>query len=152
MMEIFGGEKAVRENLSCAVKVARAHMGVLPHELAERVGLPDCSKVKELENEMKIPQESILLDLLWALGLSLDRVMPIVKLSDSDRAHWQAEMEKKKTGSLASCEGLDARNVEGELNIFLRIEALRTICPSPQPMSDKLKAIREKLGFITTGE
>jgi hypothetical protein len=142
---LFGGTNTVRDRMSQAIREGRIRKGWQPHELAAFADHGDESMVRGLETDGDLPPRRVLLSLLWAVDLSLERVLPLHGLTTDDKAHWWSEMEKR-FNVLAASDGNPPSHDDASLDFFLRLEALDEICPVPDPVeTGQREALLEEL-------
>lgn len=142
--DLFGEAQTVCARIRDAIKSELEKKEWTLEELAQYANNADPHILDKYKSD-QLPPRHVLMAMLWALDLSLDKILPVPvsKLKPALRKYWIDEM-KKRFLTVAG-DGEVPQDEETRLPLFLHLELLDEVCVSSQADIEKSEQLHRQL-------
>lgn len=127
-LAMIGPRDEVKTSFLGHLREARMRADLYPHELACMADLPDQAIVARIEDGKEPLKLDVVQRLMALLGISIDRALPLPKLTAEQIRSWRDQMIASEAGPLAANNGQLEASEEACVRFFLRYQALRELC------------------------
>lgn len=133
-LALFGGAEQVRGTVFSRIRTRS--QAYSPEEVSSWFAFDNPNLFGEIKRGEVVPNASMddVMSLLAAFEITIESVLPLYPPIDQARAKvWSGRMKTVGAGPLASCQ-LDAESEpDGDVDFFVRLQALKELFPTKDP-------------------